>query len=857
MSCRRKDDAGVDVSRTEILKALNRLCHFNWIRIIRNARVNRFECAILRKSPSGDILACMQGNPYLSSGNEVSMTKLAKYLRPFLPGIAIAIVLLFVQSIAELMLPNRMSDIVNVGLQQSGIEHAAPDALSPQGYGFMTDILDGDTADFMPRIYQPFSGEEKDASGNTYRSLYPNMGETVYIRQDASEAWAVKDAREGLDAAFSSAAYNFVLQLQQAAAQSGQPLMGAQDASGGSLDISSFDFDMGQVYQIHQAMKAQGALTASPPSTGDDAGMGDMIGAQAGIMFAKAFYEELGADTADMQSGYIWRSGVYMLFIALLSGLAAVAVGYFAPRVAAGAAKNLRRDLFEKVESFSHHEFDKFSSASLITRCTNDIQQVQMLVGMGLRMLCSAPITGIGGIIMALNKAPSMSWIIAMAVIVLLGLVILVSSIVLPRFKVIQKMIDRLNKVSRETLNGLMVIRAFGTQKHEIKRFDDANKDLTKVNLFIGRVMAVVGPVITFLMSGTTLLIVWVGAHQISESGMQVGDMLAFMQYAIQVVMSFMMLSMMMIMIPRAAVSGDRIAEVLATGSSISDPVNPKALIASKAGTVEFKHVSFRYESAEDDAVKDISFIARPGQTTAIIGATGSGKTTLANLLLRFYDVTGGSICVDGVDVREVTQRDLRSAIGYVPQKGQLLAGTAASNIRYGRPDASDKEMEEAAEVAQAAEFISEKEDGYEFEISQGGANVSGGQKQRLSIARALAKQPRILVFDDSFSALDFKTDAKLRRALKQHTGQATVIIIAQRVGTIMGAEQILVVDHGTIVGRGTHEELLKSCPAYYEIASSQLEEVAVGTGVNENAAPTGPNDGMVFANGKEAAANA
>jgi ATP-binding cassette subfamily B protein len=651
------------------------------------------------------------------------------------------------------------------------------------------------------------------------------MGDTVYILRE-TESWPPELPRDGLDAAFSEALYGFAQRLQAMAAQSGTPVTGAEvSQTGASFDISSFDFDMQQVYQIHQMMTAMNAQSAPLETPSDSAGSeGGMISGQVGTMFAKAFYTELGADTAAMQSGYIWRSGFAMLLIALLAGATAVAIGYFAPRIAAGASKNLRRDLFEKVESFSHNEFDKFSSASLITRCTNDVQQVQMLVGMGLRMLCSAPIMGIGGVIMALNKAPSMSWIIAMAVIVLLGLVIVVSSVALPRFKIIQQLIDRLNKVSRETLNGLMVIRAFGTQKHEIKRFDDANRELTKVSLFIGRVMAVMGPVITFLMSGTTLLIVWVGAHEISESGMQVGDMLAFMQYAIQVVMSFMMLSMMMIMIPRAAVSGDRIAEVLASSNSINDADAPKKLAPANAGLVEFKEVRFRYENAENDAVDGISFTAKPGQTTAIIGATGSGKSTIANLLLRFYDVTGGSISIGGVDIRELRQSELRGVIGYVPQKGQLLTGTAASNIRYGRPDATDADVTEAATVAQAADFISEKEEQYEFEIAQGGANVSGGQKQRLSIARALAKKPKILVFDDSFSALDFKTDAKLRRALKAHTADATVIVIAQRVGTIMNAEQILVVDHGKIVGRGTHNELLKTCPPYYEIASSQLE---------------------------------
>ena len=535
-----------------------------------------------------------------------------------------------------------------------------------------------------------------------------------------------------------------------------------------------------------------------------------------GIIYAV----EQGASRTD----FILQTGLFMLFIALLAGAASIFAGYLSPRIAAGAARDLRRDLFTKVESFSQAEFDTFSSASLITRCTNDVSQVQNLANIFARMLLYAPIMGIGGVTMALTRSVSMSWTIGLAVIVLLGLVMVIVSIAMPKFKLIQEFMDNLNKVSREVLHGLMVIRAFGTQNHEKARFNKTNKDLFDLGLFIGRLMAFVGPAITFIMGGTQILVIWVGAHQVAGSGLSIGDMMAFMQYAMQVIIAFMMISMVLVMVPRAQVSAARISEVLKTELTIKDPENPESFDKKppKSGTVVFENVSFRYPGAEADALENISFAAMPGKTTAIIGATGAGKTTIAQLLLRFYDVSGGQISVHGRDIRRVMQEDLRNKIGYVPQKGQLLSGTIASNIKYGRPSASEEELTQISAVAQALDFINEKEDKFESEISQGGSNVSGGQRQRLSIARALAKNPEILVFDDSFSALDFQTDAKLRKALKEHTADATVIVIAQRVGTIINAEQILVLDEGKIIGRGTHDELLKSCPAYHEIALSQ-----------------------------------
>jgi len=530
-------------------------------------------------------------------------------------------------------------------------------------------------------------------------------------------------------------------------------------------------------------------------------------------------YEE-GID----QMGFIVRTGGLMLVIALFAGLASISAAYISPRVSAGAARDMRRDIFTKVENFSQAEFDKFSSASLITRCTNDVSQIQNLANVAARLLLYAPIIGFGGITMALTRSVSMSWIIALAVAVLIIIVVALVSVIMPRFKILQEMVDKLNKISREILHGLMVIRAFGTQAHEKKRFDGINVELRDMGLFIGRVMAVTGPAMSFIMVGTQILVIWVGSYHVANSDLPIGDMMAFMQYAMQVIIAFMMMSFMLVMVPRALVSAARIAEVLDAQVTITDPDVPQAFgsDATLKGQVVFENVHFRYPGAETDVISGVSFIAKPGQTTAFIGATGSGKSTIANLLLRFYDVSEGSVSLEGIDIRNVNQADLRAKIGYVPQKGQLLTGTIATNIRYGAQGLSDEEMATAAKVAQASDFIDQREETFESEITQGGSNVSGGQRQRLSIARALAKNPEVLLFDDSFSALDFQTDARLRKALKEHTAEATVIVIAQRVGTIMNAEQILVLDEGQVVGRGTHNELLESCPAYHEIAASQ-----------------------------------
>jgi ATP-binding cassette subfamily B protein len=553
--------------------------------------------------------------------------------------------------------------------------------------------------------------------------------------------------------------------------------------------------------------------------------LGERMLVQMAVGPVKAEYAALGMDTGKLQTNYIVHTGMLMLLVTLVSIACTIAVGFLAARTAAGLARDLRRNVFQRVESFSSTEFDKFSTASLITRSTNDVTQIQMVVIMVMRMVIYAPIIGVGGIIRALAKSTSMWWIIALGVIVLLGLILTIFSIALPKFKAIQSLIDRLNLVTRENLSGMMVIRAFNMQGFEEKRFDKANEDLTSVSLFISRVMVVMMPVMMLIMNGLTVLIIWVGAHAVAQSQMQVGDMIAFMQYAMQIVMAFLMLSMMFIILPRAAVSADRIADVLGTEPLIKDPQSPRRLPASFKGNIEFRNVDFRYPGAEEDVLHDISFTARPGQTTAFIGTTGSGKSTIVNLIPRFYEVTSGAILLDGIDIRELTQHDLREKIGYVPQKSNLFSGTIESNLLYADENATDDELNLAADISQSSEFICAKPEGMQTEIAQGGMNVSGGQKQRLSIARALVKKAPIYIFDDSFSALDFKTDAALRKALKENTGASALLMVTQRIATIRNAEQIIVLDEGKVVGKGSHEELMKSCEVYEGIALSQLSQ--------------------------------
>ena len=816
------------------------------------------------------------------------MKLIAKYLKPFALVVLLCLILLFGQAMCDLSLPNLMSDIVNVGIQQSGIEEGVPEAVSQKGMTLLKLMMDETDQKLMEDSY--VSVDPQSSEAERFSEAYPLAHEEgiCVLKTGLSE-----EEQEAVDAAYGKASYAFLLYMQQAgkngeleeaakkaammAQQQGQgpklteapageipqelpsgmesipgeeqafstessspdnegsPVGGQEageqeESSAGSMNGMSFDMengfdemDMSKVYQLIPLLQLvpEESLQAARENAAQNQ---SMMGGQVGVTFKKLFYQELGMDVNQIQSDYIWKVGLKMLGVTLLGVLATVLVGFLAARVASKIGKRLRHDLFSKVESFSNAEFDKFSTASLITRTTNDVQQVQMLVTMGIRMVCYAPIMGIGGIIFAVGKSVSMSWIIAVAVVVMIGLIIVALSVAMPKFKSLQKLIDRLNLVSRENLSGMMVVRAFGNEEYEEKRFEASNKNLADTNRFVQRVMSAMMPSMMFIMNVVSVVIMWVGGHAIAESTLQIGDMMAFIQYAMQIISSFLMIAMMFVMVPRASVSAVRIQEVLQTELEIRDEPKPEVLKQVK-GEVEFRDVSFRYGGAESDVLEHISFTAKPGETTAFIGATGSGKSTLINLIPRFYDVTEGEILLDGTDIRKLSQKQLRDSIGYVPQKGILFSGTIASNLRYGKEEAGEAELQKAIEVAQASDFVGELEEGMEGPIAQGGTNVSGGQRQRLSIARALVRKAPVYIFDDSFSALDFKTDAALRRALKRDTSEATVLIVAQRVSTIMHAEQIIVLDGGKMVGKGTHKELLESCPEYREIAESQLQK--------------------------------
>jgi len=740
------------------------------------------------------------------------MVRLIKYVKPYLLMVLVTIALLFVQANADLALPDYLSRIVNIGIQQSGIENAVPIAIrARQMDRLLLFIAPAD----QERVLDAYALVDADSADyeTTLETVPGVSNEPVYVLTTE-----VKDELAWLNPVMAKALLA-VSGIEQGMAD---PSKAAQMGAAGGFDLT----------QIPPGTDLFALLANLPESKRNEistsmqdqfTALGDGAIEQAAVRVVKSEYEALGIDMNRLQTGYVVRVGLLMLLVSLVSVIAVIAVSYLSGKTGAGLGRDMRRDVFKKVESFNGAEFEKFSTASLITRTTNDITQIQMVVIMMLRMVFYAPIVGVGGIIRAIDKGSSMWWIIAVAVAILLSLVVVVFSISLPKFKIMQDLIDRLNLVVRENLSGMMVIRAFNMQPFEEQRFDKSNKDLTANTLFINRVMVAMFPIMMLIMNGLSILIIWVGAHQVAQAQMQVGDMMAFMQYAIQIVFSFLMMSFMFIILPRASVSGRRIAEVLDTPIAVVDPQKPRKFPSPFKGELVFRNVSFRYPGADEDVLCNINFTARPGQTTAFIGSTGSGKSTIVNLIPRFFDVTGGQILLDGVDIREVTQHDLREKIGYIPQRSILFSGTINTNLRYADENATEEALLEAAGTAQVRDFIEASPEGLEAAISQGGANVSGGQKQRLSIARALVKKAPIYIFDDSFSALDFKTDAALRRALKETTANSVLLLITQRVSTVMNAEQIVVLDNGQVAGIGTHTELMKSCETYREIAMSQL----------------------------------
>ncbi|MGL4773246.1 MAG: ABC transporter ATP-binding protein [Clostridium sp.] len=745
------------------------------------------------------------------------MFKLIKYLKKSVAPIMAIICLLVVQAICDLSLPDYTSNIVNVGIQQSGITNAVPEVIRESEMKKLTLFMSEDEKNEVLDNYILLDKNTLSESDyNNYVKDYPELKNTNLYKLNTKNKEKINSLNNILGKPMLTVS-GFEKDDDQAKNMKEQMLsqMPPQVAEIGKTDI----------FKVFEMMPQEQLASMKENINKNFSSLPDNMVVQAATAYVKSEYEAIGINISSLQNVYILKTGGTMLLIALLSMTATVIVSFLGAKVAATLGMNLRGKVFKKVVSFSNTELDKFSTASLITRSTNDIQQIQMLMVMLLRVVFYAPILGIGGVIKVLNTDTSMAWIIAVAVMAILSLVILLFALAMPKFKALQKLVDRVNLVTREILTGMLVIRAFGTQKHEEKRFDNANKDLTSTNLFVNRAMAFMMPCMMLIMNAITLLIVWNGSHSVDAGTMQVGDMMAFIQYTMQIIMSFLMISMISIMLPRASVAAQRIDEVINTPNIINDPTETKAYVDDKKGFIEFRNVSFKYPNADEDVLSNITFTANPGQTTAFIGSTGSGKSTLINLIPRFYDATEGEILVDGVNIKDVSQHSLREKIGYVPQKGILFSGTIDSNLKYGKQDASAEEIEKAAEVAQALEFISSKPEGYESEIAQGGTNVSGGQKQRLSIARAIAKNPEIYIFDDSFSALDYKTDAALRKALHEYTQDSTVLIVAQRISTILHADQIIVLDEGKISGIGTHKELLNNCEVYKQIAFSQLSK--------------------------------
>lgn len=762
------------------------------------------------------------------------MGKLFKNLKPYWSSVLLILVLLVVQAFCDLSLPQYTSDIIDTGIQNSGVEHILPEQITAEEFEnaqlFMTESE-------KQKWQNAYDGEQRkeSLSGKDLDELDSDLLVPVLLNYQMSmmseDSFREMLAQQQTDP--NAAAQMEQMTVEELGAAMGVELQPFQrteeDSDGNSSTVTCVD-----VRPVFAAMQQSGHLNEDTVtqmrSQLEDMldTMGDSLVQSMGVAYAVQCDKDAGLDIDKIQTSYLWRTGSKMMAMAFAMMAAAICVCYVASRVGAGVGRDLRGKVFSRVMQFSSAEMDQFSTASLITRSTNDIQQVQMVTAIFLRMLLYAPILGIGGVLKVVHTGAGMGWVIVLAVLVILGIVGVLMAIAMPKFQKMQVLVDKVNLVSREILTGLSVIRAFGREKTEEERFDKANRDLTKTNLFVNRVMTFMMPVMMLIMYSLTILIVWVGSHRIDGGSMQVGSMTAFITYAMMIVMSFLMLTMMSVMLPRGSVAAKRIDEVLQTKTSVQETAQPKHLQDSK-GVLTFDHVCFRYPHAEENALTDLCFTAKPNQTTAIIGSTGCGKSTLVNLIPRLYDVTAGSITLDGVELRDLPLEELRQQIGFVPQKGVLFSGTIASNLRFGNPDASDAEVQQAAEIAQAMEFIQEKPDRFDSTIAQGGTNVSGGQKQRLTIARAIAKHPKVFVFDDSFSALDLKTDAALRKALGEQVQDSTMIIVAQRISTILHADQILVLEEGKIVGKGTHEELLKNCEVYQQIAKSQLSPSELG----------------------------
>lgn len=734
------------------------------------------------------------------------MTKLAKYLKGSVAYVILIFGLLFLQAYCDLELPDYTSKIVNEGIQQKGIEDGVPEKMRAETFENLKIFLKEEQLEVLEQSYE--------------------------LQEEAAAEKKAEDA--GAQDALSGGIYVLKEITEEERTALGEAVYGAETILSALSQDNEQTQAMREQMQIPEDVSIVSMIKILPEAARSQMfegmqeqldAMPDTMTEQSAVLFVQQEYEAMGIDLDDMQIDYLVKTGGKMILLALLAMAASVGVTFCAARVAATAAHDLRNDIYHKVIGFGNEEFNRFSTASLITRSTNDVQQIQMFLAMGLRMILYSPILGIGGVLKVLETDTSMSWIIALAVVLIMLVIAVLFKVAMPKFTKLQTLIDRLNLVTREILSGVMVTRAFSTEKHEEERFEKANGDLTKTNLFVNRCMTFMMPIMTIIMNGVSVLIVYKGAYAIDGGTLQVGDLMAFIQYAMQIIMSFLMITVMSIMIPRANVAAKRIAEVLETESTIHDPENPKKPESGVKGIVEFDHVSFTYPGADEKVLEDISFKAEKGQTVAFIGSTGSGKSTLVNLIPRFFDVTEGAVRVDGVDVREMTKKDICDRLGFVPQKSILFSGTIDSNIRYGKTDATEAEVKAAAVIAQASDFIEAKDEQYDSPIAQGGTNVSGGQKQRLSIARAVAKQPEILIFDDSFSALDFKTDVKLRRALKEATKDTTTLIVAQRISTILHADQIIVLDEGKVAGKGTHRELMENCEVYRQIAMSQLSE--------------------------------